>query len=318
MKYKVGDKVRIKNIDWYNQNKINGIVVIGENAFNEDMSNYCGQIMTISDIELDYYLLKGTQYAWTDDMIEELVEDISKKDFRRKIREKEKYFFENNPCRGCGPGNGCDDCRGCESNKIKGQMLGEIRKLKEEYNNIFNEEYVYLKKNKKSNNIQTSNIQSNFMQLGKITSVIFNEQNHQDKVELELGDYELKQEGDKWFAVKKKPKYPTTYEECCEILKVDTEHTLEGVPLISYNVCVLEALQKILICRDAYWKIINDWQPNWNNSEEIKYVIFFDGDILEKGKYSTTRRILAFPSREMRDIFYENFKDLIEECKELL
>ena len=28
--------------------------------------------------------------------------------------------------------------------------------------------------------------------------------------------------------------------------------------------------------------------------------------------------ILAFPTKEMRDAFYENFEDLIENCKELL
>ena len=28
--------------------------------------------------------------------------------------------------------------------------------------------------------------------------------------------------------------------------------------------------------------------------------------------------VLAFPTEEMRDAFYENFKDLIEHCKELL
>ena len=28
--------------------------------------------------------------------------------------------------------------------------------------------------------------------------------------------------------------------------------------------------------------------------------------------------ILTFPTEEMRDAFYENFKDLIEGCKELL
>lgn len=28
--------------------------------------------------------------------------------------------------------------------------------------------------------------------------------------------------------------------------------------------------------------------------------------------------ILDFPTKEMRDTFYENFKELIEECKELL
>jgi hypothetical protein len=29
-------------------------------------------------------------------------------------------------------------------------------------------------------------------------------------------------------------------------------------------------------------------------------------------------RILVFPTEEMRDAFYENFKDLIEKCKKFL
>ena len=28
--------------------------------------------------------------------------------------------------------------------------------------------------------------------------------------------------------------------------------------------------------------------------------------------------LLVFPTKEMRDTFYKNFKDLIEQCKELL
>ena len=34
--------------------------------------------------------------------------------------------------------------------------------------------------------------------------------------------------------------------------------------------------------------------------------------------HSGYNSILVFPTKEMRDAFYENFKDLIEECKELL
>ena len=44
---------------------------------------------------------------------------------------------------------------------------------------------------------------NNFVQTGKITGVIFNDQNYEDKIELVMGDYEIKQEGDKVFAVKK-------------------------------------------------------------------------------------------------------------------
>lgn len=38
---------------------------------------------------------------------------------------------------------------------------------------------------------------------GKITGIIFNDQNYEDKIELVMGEYEIKQEGDKVFAVKK-------------------------------------------------------------------------------------------------------------------
>ena len=59
MKYKVGDKVRIKNIDWYNENKDKfGNVPLfypSRVSFNflEIMSPFCGKEMTIIKIH-DY------------------------------------------------------------------------------------------------------------------------------------------------------------------------------------------------------------------------------------------------------------------------
>lgn len=43
----------------------------------------------------------------------------------------------------------------------------------------------------------------------------------------------------------------------------------------------------------------------------------FNNEIVKSGT-SHRNAILAFPTEEMRDAFYENFKDLIENCKELL
>lgn len=40
---------------------------------------------------------------------------------------------------------------------------------------------------------------THFVHLGKITTVIFNKENYNDKVELDLGDYEIKKENGKWF-----------------------------------------------------------------------------------------------------------------------
>ena len=113
--------------------------------------------------------------------------------------------------------------------------------------------------------------------------------------------------------VKQKPQYPKTYEECAQIL-------LERASVrnnIGYKGYLLIALQQLLVCRDAYWKIAGDWKPNWN-TEEGKYTIFTSRDIVVRHKGWSSSYILAFPTEEIRDAFYENFKELIETCKELL
>ncbi len=87
MKYKVGDKVRIKSIAWYNENKSksHGTVVCGGKYFDYDMREWCGKTMTIiAAHETCYsYIMKedGRKHFWTDEMIEGLVEEeIPKKD----------------------------------------------------------------------------------------------------------------------------------------------------------------------------------------------------------------------------------------------
>ena len=112
---------------------------------------------------------------------------------------------------------------------------------------------------------------------------------------------------------KKKPKYPTTFEECCKVLKCD--------PWFDMNTCYhgpeLCALYKLLMCRDAYWKIVG-WEPDWKNAAQTKYCITVSKNIIRLNYTQVKNRILVFPTEEMRDAFYENFKELIELCKELL
>ena len=78
MKYKVGDKVRIKSLDWYNANKDeNGIIPCSDYNFTKFMIPLCGEIVTIKDIEYEsgYIILEDDMIdAWTDDMIEGLAE----------------------------------------------------------------------------------------------------------------------------------------------------------------------------------------------------------------------------------------------------
>ena len=120
---------------------------------------------------------------------------------------------------------------------------------------------------------------------------------------------------------KKKKEYPKTYEECINELDIN-----EVVAACGWKK-EIKALQTLLVCRDAYWKIAGEemglgkpWRPDWDDDEwPDMYYISFDGKRLEKEKgYPCCNMILIFPTEEMRDAFYENFKKEIESCKELL
>ena len=142
--------------------------------------------------------------------------------------------------------------------------------------------------------------------------------------------FEIIEDQGKFFVKKKKTKYPTTYEECWKVrFEVDGETTLDEFHHVSgYFSEPLGALQRLLCCRDAYWKIAGEemgldklWEPKFGKYilYSIKFYLYQDSFVLHKGEYSSSDNcILVFPSEEMRDAFYENFKNLIEQCKELL
>lgn len=142
-----------------------------------------------------------------------------------------------------------------------------------------------------------------------------------NEVEVILGDYEFVLKDGKTYFAKKKPQYPKTYEECAQIL-------LERASVrndIGHKGDLLIALQRLLVCRDAYWKIAGEqmglgepWKPNWLNTEQDKFVLYTHNNSICSNCFSLGNNILAFPTAKMRDAFLENFKELIESCKELL
>ena len=118
--------------------------------------------------------------------------------------------------------------------------------------------------------------------------------------------------------VKNPPYYPKTSEECCDILKTTY------VEWHGYYGEVLVPFQILIICRDAYWKIAGEhmgldepWKPDFSD-DSPKYNIFNYENEITLSDNNWSNRILAFPTLEMRNAFHENFKDLIENCKELL
>ena len=71
-KYKVGDKVRIKSLDWYNSNKDeDGEITMNGITFIKEMSKYCGEefeIRCVSPNGICY--LNGIYWCWSDWMFE--------------------------------------------------------------------------------------------------------------------------------------------------------------------------------------------------------------------------------------------------------
>ncbi len=251
MKYGVGDRVRIKSIDWYNENKdkMERICFKHEN-FIPEMSQYCGKILTIKQVEekFEYYLVSECGFAWADEMIEGIVKE------------------ENNDCKKCSSIHNSTKCLfmdNCPHNKQKNII--EIPKdyvLKDENGNIINATKIVLEKKKKE--------------------------------------------------------YPKTYEEC--VNELDTHKVVAACAWEKE----MKALQTLFVCRDAYRKIAGEelglgkpWKPDWNNISDKYCIYFVSGDVWTK-ECQTRRCLFAFPTPEMRDAFYENFKEEIEICRELL
>ena len=66
---------------------------------------------------------------------------LTKEDIVVKIKAAESKYYKESPCLHCGPGNGCDDCRGCEDAK-KDFELSKIRRAAyDEYEQTFGVSY---------------------------------------------------------------------------------------------------------------------------------------------------------------------------------
>ena len=146
-----------------------------------------------------------------------------------------------------------------------------------------------------------------------------------DEVEVILGDYEFVLKNGKTYFVKKKPNYPKTYKECCDLLGIDTmDNDAKG-----YKHFLVIQFQELLIARDAYWRIAGEqmrlgkpWKPDYDSGVN-KYGIIYMNGVVQKSNPTTNwerhlNKVLDFPTAEMRDAFYENFKELINKVKELL
>ena len=134
--------------------------------------------------------------------------------------------------------------------------------------------------------------------------------------------YEMIEKDGQFYIVKQKTKYPKDFDECCEVLNT---HLSNVTRPLGWKENSISKFQELIICLNAYWKIAGDeyqlgkpWSPDWTNNFQKKWIInFYQGSVnLTNG--TNVHFVLAFPTEEMRDEFYENFKKLIEQCKEFL
>ena len=326
LKYKVGDKVRIKSIDWYYENKGPfGELCPDFIVFLPSRSKYCGQIMTIKEVlrnsynsDLIYYkMIEDNQLNdWTNGMIEGLVEEENKPKF--KVGDEVRIKGT--------------DIGGTIESVIRGQLIVNSKGSKIP---AWPEDVVLMKSVEEETALNKWTGLKVELELSKSVIGVSNVESLRGerfmsgfvKAIIPPEGYQFVDENgnvintQKIILEKEKKEYPKTYEECCKILGDVTAACWSG-----YKCGVLGALNKLLICRDAYWKIAGKEMglgKPWELSIGTPiYYIYYNRTVgTIKNDYADDIQgniILAFPTEEMRDAFYENFDKDLEFCKELL
>lgn len=119
---------------------------------------------------------------------------------------------------------------------------------------------------------------------------------------IERGEIILKPKG---------PIIPKTFEECCKVLGISPidlfKDSHDEIPLA--YVSKMNNLYKLIICRNAYWKVLcNDFKIDEN----------FDN---EDNSYSTVyicpELSIIFPNSWVAEKFFQNFRNIIEKLKNL-
>lgn len=323
MKYKVGDKVLIKSLDWYyeHRDRIDQIDC-GNVCFVHNMTTFCEKIVTISSIlpTLGAYRIEedDDEFNWSDEMIERLVERDGKT-YPYKIGDRVVLKGTNK----------CATITDLKYNSYgilsyyvnidndNDNSIDYPTDLLLPYDNMKTETH----RGYSTTDVETTN------ESKKVERFTFDDNDFANKVELDLSNRELIQEDGKWFVVKKKNEYPKTYEECKRIMGVELWNTLWGEDATEYEEQMgdlIDAFIMLKICRDAYWKIAGEkmgLEKSWEydcHSDYFTPAIIYKSGFIQKVGIQYRNAILTFPTDEIRDAFYENFKELIEICKELL
>lgn len=122
-----------------------------------------------------------------------------------------------------------------------------------------------------------------------------------------------------------------TWEEYCEKMKSKSSYYMDlssGITPSKFGNCpflsefetekevkTFEAYSKLLKLRKDW---IGEWKPDWTDMNQLKYTIVNQGNKVVVCINDRSCRSIAFPTKEMRDEFFECFKDLLEQAKTLI
>lgn len=99
-KFKVGDVVKVKSLDWYNSNKIEDGSVVVKNylAFSKDMKEFCGKFFYIKKTNGACISLKGLEnYSFHDWMLEVQTYELEEVDLsKEEVNVNDPKFFTRN------------------------------------------------------------------------------------------------------------------------------------------------------------------------------------------------------------------------------
>ena len=296
LKFKIGDKVRIKGFDWYykNMDETGDIECSNNIWFYREMSKFCGKVMTISHVRADHYTMVDDFIGyWTDEMIECKVEEETKPESKFKVGD----IITNG--------------------KVNLIIL-----------TILSDKYV-VKDNFGECGILYFNTQDGWKIVEEESNLDLTVKGEEAKERIEITipeGYEYVIESDKIIFTKKKG-YPKTYEDCCTVLRFHYDHYLTYDDEKDINptkeeeefIDLMDVFSRLIVCRNAYWKIAGEemglgksWEPDWSDEKQDKYGFH------DEVKYTIINSaIFVFPTEEMKDEFYENFKKEIEICKGL-
>ena len=127
---------------------------------------------------------------------------------------------------------------------------------------------------------------------------------------------------------------PKTWEEFCEnnpvksgeyfiqnqdIMKVtiggSRDVTIKGVLPNRETAEAFLALMQLIQLRDCYRQ---GWKPDWKDTDTPKYAIVSSFGKVAPELFLNMSSVLSFQSKEIRDEFLKNFRELIEKAKELI